>query len=112
MINEHAFEQMKEGVTLINTARGELIDETALVKNLHSKKVSAAGLDVLADEKSPNGELIAMDNVIVTPHMAFLSKESLLESKRISLEQVVTRLSKNQKPEFSVNKDIQLIKYY
>ncbi|MEP3348624.1 MAG: C-terminal binding protein [Marinomonas sp.] len=110
MINEHAFEQMKEGVILINTARGELIDETALINNLKSNKVSAAGLDVLADEKNPNHELIAMDNVIVTPHMAFLSKESLLESKRISLEQAVTRLSKKQKPEFAVNKSIQSIK--
>ncbi|MEO9275182.1 C-terminal binding protein [Marinomonas sp. 5E14-1] len=111
MINEHAFAQMKEGVILINTARGELIDETALIKNLKSNKVAAAGLDVLADEKKPNRELIAMDNVIVTPHMAFLSKESLLESKRISLEQVVTRLSKNQTPEHIVNKNFTLPKH-
>ena len=111
MINDKAFEQMKEGVVVINTARGELIDETALIKNLHSKKVSGAGLDVLAGEKNPNQELIAMDNVIVTPHIAFLSKESILESKRISLEQVVTRLSKNQKPDFAVNHTIQQVKH-
>ncbi|MDB4836866.1 C-terminal binding protein [Marinomonas sp.] len=104
MINEQTFEQMKDGVILINTARGELIDETALINNLKSNKVSAAGLDVLANEQSPNHELISQSNVIVTPHIAFLSKESLLKSKKISLEQVVSCLSKNKKPKFAVNK--------
>lgn len=103
MINEQAFQQMKDGVILINTARGELIEEKALIKYLLSKKVSAAGLDVLANEKKPNKDIIGMDNVIVTPHMAFLSNESLQVSKQLSLKQVVTYLSKNQTPEFAVN---------
>jgi D-3-phosphoglycerate dehydrogenase len=110
MMNEDTFSQMKEGAILINTARGGLVDEEALIKNLNSKKISAVGLDVLADEESHNSELIQMENVIVTPHVGFLSQESLEDSKRIALEQIVTRLSKNAPPQNAVNKNIQNVK--
>lgn len=106
MINEETFSQMKDGTILINTARGGLIDEEALIKNLRSKKISAAGLDVLADEANHNSQLISLENVIVTPHVGFLSKESLMESRRIALEQIVMSLSKGLKPTYTVNKNI------
>jgi D-lactate dehydrogenase len=94
MINAEAFSKMKEGVFLINTARGELVDTEALVEALRVGRVAGAGLDVLEDEralKNPSGNLrderiartllsdhivMQMPNVIVTPHIAFHSKEA------------------------------------
>ncbi|ETX12631.1 hydroxyacid dehydrogenase [Marinomonas ushuaiensis DSM 15871] len=110
MINEASFSKMKDGVILINTARGELIDEQALIRNLKSGKVSAAGLDVLADETNLDNELITLENVIVTPHVGYLSQESLLESKKIGLEQIVMALSKKQRPTCAVNKENMIAK--
>jgi phosphoglycerate dehydrogenase-like enzyme len=110
MIDETAFSHMKDGAILVNTARGELIDEQALINNLKSNKIAAAGLDVLADEHNHDSKLIGMDNVIVTPHIGFLSKESLMEARKISLEQIVMSLSKGLKPTCSVNKNLKTIR--
>ena len=87
---------MKKGSYLINTARGGLIDTTAMIKLLKSKHIAGAGLDVLEEEEllitSPkkkrltkserdslyeNHQLMKMDNVILTPHNAFNSQEAL-----------------------------------
>ena len=110
MMNETTFAQMKDGAVLINTARGELIDEVALIECLNSGKISAAGLDVLVDEHNHDSDLIAMDNVTITPLVGFLSKQALLKSREIALEQIVLRISKNSKPTCSVNKNIQTIR--
>jgi len=108
LMNAKTFSLMKDGAVLINTSRGELIDEAALIDCLKSNKISAAGLDVLVDEHNHKSELIGMDNVIVTPHVGFLSKQSLLNSREIALEQIVSVLSKGEKPRTAVNKNIQL----
>lgn len=79
LLNTEAFEQMQSGVTIINTSRGGLIDNEALIKALDKGKVAAAGLDVLEDEQEliANGQssglfnLINRDNVIFTPHTAY-----------------------------------------
>jgi len=78
LINEQALEKMKPGVIIINTARGELIDSTALLKALDIGKVSHALLDVLEHEKDFqwNEKLINHPNVLVTPHIAFYAEES------------------------------------
>ena len=71
LLNAAAFERMKDGVVIINTARGPIIDEAALIAALGSGKVGAAGLDVLEQEPpAPDNPLLAMDNVLVTPHVA------------------------------------------
>jgi D-3-phosphoglycerate dehydrogenase len=110
MIDEEQFSLMKDNSIFINCSRGELVNEEALIKNLQNKKIAAAGLDVLCNEADHNSILINMDNVVVTPHVGFLSEDSLKDSRRISLEQIVSRLSKNKKPEFAVNRNIQNIK--
>ena len=71
LLNATAFERMKEGVVIVNTARGPIIDEPALIAALEGGKVGAAGLDVLEQEPpAPDNPLLAMDNVLVTPHVA------------------------------------------
>lgn len=77
MIDEGAIEKMKGGVVLINTARGGLIDEKALVKNV--EKFRFVGLDVLEDEEhfSADHPLLKYDNVLITPHIAFLTDETV-----------------------------------
>ena len=98
IINESSFEKMKDGVFIINTARGELADIVALYNNIVSGKISGAALDVIecdniAVNSSPlnfEGEnsqctakalavhkLLGMNNVIITPHIAYNTKESV-----------------------------------
>lgn len=103
MIDESALSLMKKGAVLINVSRGALIDQTALEKALKSGKLSAAGLDVLEDEENRHTELFNMDNVVITPHAAFLSEDSLKQSRCMALEQLVSRLSRGTRPELTVN---------
>ena len=73
-LNADAFAQMKDGVVIVNTARGPIIKENDLIEALETGKVQSAGLDVL--EKEPpdaDNPLLAMPNVIVTPHVASAS---------------------------------------
>jgi D-3-phosphoglycerate dehydrogenase / 2-oxoglutarate reductase len=80
LLNAQAFAKMKKGVLVINTARGPLIDEQALVQALDSGQIGAAALDVLATEPPPNDfPLRGRDNVILTPHTAFYSVDALNE---------------------------------
>ena len=69
---------MKQGVVLINTSRGECIDEKVLCDGLSSGKVGGVGMDVFPEEPYA-GKLIEFDNVVLTPHLATLTKESRLE---------------------------------
>jgi len=77
MINEDAFEKMKQDVVLVNTGRGAVIDESALIKAIKSGKVYAAGLDTLSQEPpEKDNPLFGFDNVIITPHTAWNTKET------------------------------------
>lgn len=77
MINEKIIKLMKDGVVLINTARGELVDTDALIKNI--AKFRWVGLDVLEGEKSFSKDhpLLKFTNVVITPHIAFYSDSSV-----------------------------------
>jgi D-3-phosphoglycerate dehydrogenase len=80
LMNAKAFAKMKKGVLLINTARGPLIDESALIAALDSGKIGGAALDVLTTEPPPkDSPLLGRDNVILTPHTGFYSVEALEE---------------------------------
>ena len=76
MINAQALESMKLGVRLIDTARGGIIDETALLEALESGHVAGAALDVYAQEPPGISALVAHPNVIATPHIAAQTLES------------------------------------
>jgi D-3-phosphoglycerate dehydrogenase len=84
LLNKDAFAKMKKGVYIVNTARGPLIDEEALIAALDAGQVGGAALDVVTTEPlAKNSPLLGRDNVIVTPHTAFYSIEALdeLQSK-------------------------------
>ena len=76
MVNEKSLAKMKRGVRIINCARGELIDEGALAAALTSKQVGGLALDVFAEEPPKNSPLLALENVIATPHIAGSTNEA------------------------------------
>jgi D-3-phosphoglycerate dehydrogenase len=76
MINEAEFAKMKDGVVVINCARGGLYDEVALYNNLKSGKVRFAGIDVFNKEPAINHPLLDLDNVTVSPHLGANTFES------------------------------------
>ena len=77
IINKETLKQMKDGVIIINTSRGPLINESDLREALLSKKVSAAAVDVVSTEPIlPNNPLLGLDNCLITPHIAWAPKES------------------------------------
>jgi D-3-phosphoglycerate dehydrogenase len=80
LLNAAAFAKMKKGALIVNTARGPLIDEPALIAALDGGHVGGAALDVVATEPLPkDSPLLGRDNVILTPHTAFYSVEALNE---------------------------------
>lgn len=88
MINADSIAQMKDGVIIINAARGKLIDEAALAQALQSGKVKAAGLDVFRQEPPAGSPLIGLPNVVHTPHLG----ASTLEAQRDVATQIVDQV--------------------
>jgi D-3-phosphoglycerate dehydrogenase len=82
LLNEKAFERMKPGAIVINTARGGLIDEAALADALNSGRLGGAAIDVFEQEPY-HGPLLQCDNAILTSHIGSLAKES---RQRMELE--------------------------
>jgi len=76
LVNSALIAQMVDGVFIINVGRGEVINEADLVVALKSGKVAGAGLDVRATEPPTTGELETLSNVLLTPHIAGITKES------------------------------------
>src|SRR5204863_102855 len=86
-----AFAQIRDGVRLVNAARGELVDEAALVDALRSGKVAGAALDVFSEEPY-TGPLLELDNVVVTPQLAASTEEAQDRAGVIVAEQVAAAL--------------------
>jgi D-3-phosphoglycerate dehydrogenase len=102
LLNAEALQKMKKGALLINTARGPLVDEAALVAALDSGHLGGAALDVVAVEPLPkDSKLIGRDNVILTPHTGFYSVEAL-EELQTKCAADVARVLSGEKPVYPV----------
>ncbi len=103
MIGEAALRAMKPTAYLINTARGPLVAQDALLRALREGWIAGAALDVLEIEPPAAPDALrALENLIVTPHVAFYSEESVLELQRKAVENVVRVLS-GEAPSYPVN---------
>ncbi len=91
MIGKEEIARMKHGVRIVNVARGELIDEEALVEGLRSGKVAGAAIDVFEQEPY-TGELLGIENVVVTPHLGASTREAQDRAGVIVAEQVAATL--------------------
>lgn len=106
MIGERELRIMKRTAYIINTARGAIIDERALVKALSEGWIAGAGLDVY--EKEPpalDNPLLKMDNVILSPHIAFYTEEAVRRLEMTAVEEAIRILS-GEVPSRLVNKEV------
>ena len=94
LVDRALLERLKPGAALVNTARGELVDESALLWALDEGPLSAAALDVLAEEPPRAGhQLLARDDVLVTPHIGPHTAEATTAMGRIALDELLAVLS-------------------
>lgn len=98
MIDKAVFDQMKEGLILINTARGPIIDEADLVEALESGKIRAAGLDVYENEPDVHPGLLKMENVVLLPHIGSATYETRSRMGEVTAVNVIEMLSGNLPP--------------
>ncbi len=103
MMDAAAFNAMKPGAIFVNTARGGLVDEAALLEALREGKIAGAALDVFEAEKDPvhsatAAALLALANVVATPHTAAATREGLVRSNMISATTVLALLRGDEPP--------------
>ena len=102
-IGAREFAMMKPSAFVINCSRGPVIDEDALYAALRDSQIGGAGLDVMEQAVPPVGHpLFALDNVLVTPHVAFLSQQSVLELE-VRTAQATADVLQGKMPQFLVN---------
>jgi len=106
MISEKELKLMKPTAILINTSRGSVIDEKALVKALRNKWIAGAALDVYEIEPlTPDNPLLTLDNVLLTPHMAGATKNTVYRASEM-IAQDIRRLVKGEDPKHCVNPEV------
>jgi D-3-phosphoglycerate dehydrogenase len=106
LIGEKFLQRMKPTALLINTSRGPVVDEKALLRALHDKRLAGAALDVWEDEPiAADHPLLRMDNVIATPHAAYFSTAAVAAVPRRCGEEIARVLS-GQRPLNVVNREV------
>jgi glyoxylate reductase len=105
MINKETLAKMKKRSYLINTARGSVVDENDLVESLRSGHLAGVALDVFDNEPNINPELLGMENVVLTPHIASATWEAREEYGRLAVQAILDTLA-GKKPENLVNKEV------
>lgn len=96
LLAKEEFKQFKRGARLVNIARGKLIDEEALMEVLEDGTISAAGLDVHANEPFVNEKLAKRENVMVLSHTAGASVDSHVGFERLGIENLLSWLEKGE----------------
>jgi lactate dehydrogenase-like 2-hydroxyacid dehydrogenase len=89
MINAQVLDALGPDGILINMARGSVVDEPALIKALQEKRILSAGLDVFAKEPNVPAELIAMDNVVLFPHLGSASVFTRAKMDQLIVDNIV-----------------------
>ncbi|MGQ9647263.1 MAG: C-terminal binding protein [Thermodesulfobacteriota bacterium] len=106
LIREREFQKMEKRPLIINTSRGPIIDEKALIQALERGQVSGAGLDVLEKEPpDPDNPLLKTESVILSPHVGFYSEESIHELKRRAAK-IVSAVLLGRWPKTVVNPEV------
>lgn len=106
LLNEHNLRSMKPSAYLINTSRGSVVDEPALIQALQAGWIAGAGLDVFEQEPlAGSSPLLAMDNVIVTPHTASYSEASRVRVRRRVAEEAA-RIARGEWPTALANPQV------
>lgn len=111
IIGERQLSLMKPTAFLVNVARGGLVDDAALARALREGRIRGAGLDCLEGEHNPgfdpkNNELLALENVVATPHAAWYSVEARAEQPQIALRQLVSYLLDGKAPSGLANPEV------
>ena len=105
LIGERELKMMKPTAMLINTARGPIVDEKALVRALQSKTIAAAGLDVFENEPAVEQELLTMENVVILPHIASASLKTRTLMATMASDNIVAHY-KGERPPNIVNPEV------
>ena len=104
LFNDATFAAMKRSCIFVNTARGPVVDEPALARALASGTIAAAGLDVFEREPAIEPALVALDNVVLAPHIASASRETRLKMCMMAVRNLVAGLAGDRPPNL-VNPD-------
>ena len=102
LIGDAALARMKPGAILINTARGPIVDEAALVRALRERRIAGAGLDVFETEPRPNNPFIDLPNAILTPHLGGATRQATDRALELALLNI-TQVLQGQAPVCRVN---------
>lgn len=105
LIGRRELDLMKRSAYIINTARGPVIDEAALVEALRERKIAGAGLDVYENEPTPAPGLTELDNVVCIPHLGSATERTRANMSRMAAENLLAAV-RGKRPPNLVNKDI------
>ena len=105
LFNENVFKMMKKSAYLVNAARGPIVNETDLAHALKNGDIKGAGLDVFEDEPHVSSELLELDNVVLTPHIASCTLKARLGMANEALAGI-TGVLKGEKPKNVVNPEV------
>ncbi|KFM73822.1 Glyoxylate reductase/hydroxypyruvate reductase, partial [Stegodyphus mimosarum] len=97
LFNSKAFRRMKSSAVFINTSRGGVVDQEALVEALENKKIKAAGIDVMYPEPLPEDhKLASLPNIVVTPHIAAAEETAMQRLSALTAENITEVLEGRQ----------------
>lgn len=106
MIDEKAISKMKRNSILINTARSKIVDYTVLYQAIKDRRIAGAGIDVMdVEPPEKNNPILTCDRIIVTPHIAWYSEESLRNLMEYSTDEI-TRVLKGKRPRWILNPEV------
>jgi glyoxylate reductase len=102
LLNDRAFNLMKPNCIFVNSSRGPVVDEKALVRALQTGKIAGAGLDVFEREPELEPDLLGLENVVLAPHIGSSSRETRMKMCMMAVENVLAGL-KGERPPHLVN---------